>query len=201
MNEFKINVNKYPVYFKSPNDHLKLKFSDKVLFQSLFVLNTYLDNFDEYLVDLIENELDDSLVLYKDEVFDIFERFINNILGSFIVDIARPYMAKYPEHKFHQIIELDDDYLLELYDVTIVSDEEIAMRILDLIPEFFEIMQEIRKITRESNIDVLSRDIPDEFFTIFTTQQISPFAFLKASVRVFAKIKFIEELKDKKKRS
>lgn len=199
MREFEINIKKYPIYFNSPNPNLK--FSDKVLYQSLFVLDAYLNNFDFYLSDLAENEMDNSLVLYKDEFFDIFERFINNVLGSFIVNIGKPYMAKYPENKFHEVLELEDDFLLELYDVPIVSDEEIAMCILDLIPDFYAITQEIKNLTRHSNYELLTQGIPEEFFSMFTTSQISPFAYLKSSLQIFARVKSIEELKDKKKRS
>lgn len=203
MTEFQADIKKYPIYFTSSNKNLK--FSDKVLYQTLFVLNTYIDNFDEYLVNLAENEIDNSLVLYQEEFFDIFDKFINNIAAYFTINIATPYIAKYPENKFHEILEFEDDILLELDSIPICSDEEIGMRILDLIIEFYEITQEIKKLTRESNFDLIkdqcSDTIPDVFFTMFTTTKISSFTYIKTSLRIFAQAKFIEEAKDKKKRS
>lgn len=198
MSEFQINIKKYPIYFNSPNPNLK--FSDKVLYQSLFVLDTYINNFDDYLLELADNS-SESFILYNEEFGDIFQRYLDNIIGTFIVDICKPYIAKYPENKFHQVIEMQDEDLLELFDEPILQDEEIAMRILDLIPEFYSITEGIRSLTREPNMHLLTQDIPNEFFSMFTTIEISPFAYLKSSVQVFARVKSIEERIDKKKRN
>lgn len=198
MREFKINIKKYPIHFHSPNPNLK--FSDKVLYQSLFVLDTYINNFDDYLIELSENSSESSII-YNEEFIDIFQRYLDNIIGVFVLDICKPYIAKYPENKFHQVIEMQDEDLLELFDVPNLQDEEIAMRILDLLPEFYAISEGIRHLTRKPNMHLLTQDIPNEFFSMFTNIEISPLAYLKSSVQVFAKVKSIEERIDKKKRS
>lgn len=166
----------------------QLNTSGKILFNTISILDHYIEN----LLNFVDEQIDEAEAKYYgetcDKLMDIFSEIDDKLAINLFTNILVPYKSKYPNRNLTPDHNITEDIFFD----SNVSDDELAMRILDLIPVLLSYIDKMTDFGFFLNVmfDVMKKDLPDE---MWTHRKMNPINFLKYSLWAYARYKNKED--------
>lgn len=163
--------------------------SDQLLFNTISIVDHYIGNLQDFLIEKIDEAEANFYGETVDQMNEQYELLANNLFGSLFIDIILPYRKKYPTRNLIPRIHLSHD---DLYDTETCSDDELGMRILELLADIISFVDGMSEFGFFLNVmfDAIKKDLPD---AMWTHRKMNPYNFVKYSLFVYCRFRNYEE--------